>query len=318
MECSGSSSCKRLRTESGTSAKAWSARFAQSVMLKSFCENISNILSECYFEVVKGDEGEDSFSGLSVETISAGRITLVQARLSAQVTCAQDTIESKGFCVRMVNLNSCLRSVHACHFVDIWQIRGSSDLVLRVYEPSVSNYVQEYHIKTLAKEDEYCRIEELDYSLFVEIDLETFRSAVKTAKEHKAELFSMSVLVPKVQKSQTETTQFFVLAYEGEEVSSKFPYQSSTLTETLGEGKPVVLRASDAAQSDYQGIPESCDLDILFSDRFSTDNLFQFTRSMERHVLTLRLGRDRPLLLEFPMGGGRTDYIRFILAPHLD
>jgi hypothetical protein len=295
----------------------WRARFAQCVMLKAFCDNISNILAECYFEVIFNDDPE-AFSGFSVESIDANRACIVQGRLSGQVTVrdSSQTQSSRGFCIRMANLISCLRSVHACHFLDVWQPRNSSDVLLKVYEPNVSNYAPEFTLKTLAKENDCQGLEGLVYNLFVEIDLDTFRNAVKTARDHKAEILKISVYQPKEDPTKPAggpAISFFVIAYEGDEVSSKFPYQSSTERES--EEEPLVIRANDTASTGYEGLPPLEDLNVIFNDTFGVEHLFLFVRSMERHVITLRLGQNQPLLLDFPMGCGRNDYIRFVLAP---
>jgi hypothetical protein len=104
----------------------------------------------------------------------------------------------------------------------------------------------------------------------------------------------------------------------GDEVSSKFVYQSSTEPETVADGQPLIIRANDVSSTGYDdGLPDDDALTVIYEDRFSVDSLFLFIRSMERHVLTLRLGQGQPLLLDFPMGCGRADYIRFILAPKI-
>ncbi len=289
----------------------WKIRFSQSAAMKSFCENIGNILHETCFEVLDGE----GFSGLSVESIDSARSCLVQARLSGQVTLRDPG--ARGFCVRMASLISCLRSAHACHFLDMWQLLGDTDVICRVYEPNVSNYTPEFRIRTLAKQADPPRLQPLTYAIFVEIDLETFRSAVKTAKEHRADSVQISVFTPKAGLAPREgaITTFFVVAYEGDEVSSRFVYQSCTQSE--GGEEPMVIHANDAGGPlGFERLPDAEDLNQLFSSSFSTDNLVLFVRSMERHVLTLRLGEGKPLLLEFPMGGG-TDYIRYVLAPKI-
>jgi hypothetical protein len=76
---------RKKRETSSIDAPDWKVSFAQSVLLRTFCENVGNILTECYFEVVHSED-PDGFSGLSVESIDQGRVCLVQARLSGQVT----------------------------------------------------------------------------------------------------------------------------------------------------------------------------------------------------------------------------------------
>jgi len=307
------------RKRDSTEPPDWKVSFAQSVLLRTFCENVGNILTECYFEVVRSED-PDGFSGLSVESIDQGRVCLVQARLSGQVTLGPGAPAGpRGFCVRMSNLTSSLKSGHACHFVDLWQPAGSSDVVFRIYEPNVSNYAPEFTLRTLAKGNDCQGLNGLEYNLFVEIDLETFRGAVRMAKDHKADVLTLAVYAPKKKGPPgSPDVSFFVISYDADEVSSKFPYQSSTESEAHVDGKPTVIRANDTSSTGYDCLPPEEELDTVFSDRFGVEHLFHFVRGMERRELTLRLDQGKPLLLEYPMGGSsRADYIRFVLAPKI-
>jgi hypothetical protein len=319
--CEPKNAPKRQRVAASTEPPDWKVSFAQSVLLRTFCENVGNILTECYFEVVRSED-PDGFSGLSVESIDQGRVCLVQARLGGQVTVGPNAPEGpRGFCVRMSNLTSSLKSGHACHFVDLWQPAGSSDVVFRIYEPNVSNYAPEFTLRTLAKGNDCQGLNGLEYNLFVEIDLDTFRGAVRMAKDHKADVLTLAVYTPKKEKGPTSGSpdvSFFVISYDADEVSSKFPYQSSTESESHVDGKPMVIRANDTSSTGYDCLPPLEELDTIFSDRFGVEHLFHFVRGMERRELTLRLDQGKPLLLEYPMGGSsRADYIRFVLAPKI-
>lgn len=297
---------------------AWSICFAQSATLKTFLENIANLLSECNFEVVCNAD----FQGLSVERLDNSRCCLVQARMSGQVTVATPGVRHS-FCLRMSNLLSCLRNAHPCHFVDIWSPEGSTDVVLRVHEPQVSSYTPTFTLRTLAVLDEAeDMMPTMEYELFVEIDLNTFQSVMKTAKNHKADTAEIYVygLRSRAPDATDPIITYFVISYTGDEVSSQFPFQSSTEPPSAAgaSGEPLVIRASTSVAEDYEGLPPQDELDTIYSGVFGIEYLFLATRSMERHALTLRLGRDKPLLMEFPLGSGKTDYLRCILAPKFD
>ncbi len=302
---------------------AWSICFAQSSTLKTFLENIANLLTECNFEVICNAE----FQGLIVERLDNSRVCLVQARISGQVTLATQGVRHS-FCLRMSNLLSCLRNAHPCHFVDIWSPEGSTDVVMRVHEPQVSSYTPTFTLRTLAVLDEADdMMPTMEYELFVEIDLTTFQSVMKTAKNHKADTASICVygLRSRAPEDTDPIINYFVISYAGDEVSSQFPFQSSTEHLAPGGGggaggvdEPMVIRASTSVTEDYDGLPPEDELISIYNGIFSVEYLFLATRSMERHVLTLRLGRGKPLLIEFPLGSGKTDYLRCVLAPKFD
>ena len=290
----------------------WTAQFTQSVTLKTFMENISNVVTEGYFRMVCTDD----FQGLETDTLDGTQIALVKGRMSARVT-GKVTVENSKFCIKISTVLSCLRNAHAQHFVDISCPRDSSDVIISVYEPAVSTFTPTFRLRTLAKEFDVLPIRTEQYKFMVEIDLHTFRSAVKTAKEHRADIMTLKVLQP-VQKSDTRRTTFFVVEYAAEEVKSVFPYRSVTDEEIVGENGDMhlVIKATESTSEETEQVFSEDDTVILFSGRFATDYLCNFTKSMDRSTMILRLNPpDAPLVIDFTLGCSTRDFIRYILAP---
>jgi len=157
-----------------------------------------------------------------------------------------------------------------------------------VYEPEVNTYTPTFKLRTLAKDPDSIHLQVMNYKILVDIDLQTFRNAIKTAKDHKADSVDLKVLSPKGQKGPRRTT-FFVVAYESDEVNSLFPYQSVTeteestgpearCTESESSEKPLCIKASENVAGDYDGLPSEGDLDVLYSAKFAVDYLFLFVK----------------------------------------
>jgi hypothetical protein len=195
----------------------WQARFAQCVTFKTFVENISNVLPEGYFSIVKRDD----FQGIETDSMDPSRIALVQGRLTAMIDGELNDTNAH-FCIKMQNVLTCLRNAHAQHFLDLSRPDSSTDIVLHVYEPDVNSYTPTFKLRTLAKDADSIRLQVMDYRMLIEIDLQTFRNAIKTAKDHKTDTVDIRVLTPKV-RSGRRTTTFFVIKYASDEVSSVFP-----------------------------------------------------------------------------------------------
>lgn len=256
----------------------WQARFAQCVTFKTFVENISNVLQEGHFRVVK----KDGFEGIETDSMDANRVALVQGRLTAAVDGTPDETNSC-FCIKMSNVLGCLRNAHAQHFLEVNRPQASTDVILHVYEPEVNTYTPTFKLRTLAKDPDSIRLQVMDYKILVEICLQTFRNAIKTAKDHKADSVDLKVLSPKRQSGPRRTT-FFVVHYVSDEVSSLFPYQSVTETEgTKADGAstdaPLCIKASENVAGDYEGLPSEDDLDTLYCATFAVDYLFSFVKA---------------------------------------
>lgn len=294
---------------------AWHARFAQCVTFKTFVENISNVLTEGQFTVTN----REGFQGIETDSMDASRVALVQGRLTAKVD-GDVTEANSSFCIKMQNVLTCLRNAHAQHFLDLSRPMDSTDIVLHVYEPDVNSYTPTFKLRTLAKEADSIRLQVMDYKILIEIDLQTFRNAIKTAKDHKTDNVDLRVLTPRTRKGN-RTTTFFVVKYASDEVSSVFPYQSVTEDDTdpsateAQTDAPLCIRVSENMAGDYDTLPSEDELDVLYSAKFAVDYLFLFVKGMDRTGITLRLNPGQPLVLDYSLGCSQTDYIRFVLAP---
>ena len=113
----------------------WHARFAQSVAFKSFIDNVSNVLTDGFFRIIKNE----NFQGIETDTMDSSRAALVQGRLSAAVS-GNLTKENESFCIKISNIVSSLRNCHAQHFIQLSKPKNSTNIVLRVFEPEVHNF----------------------------------------------------------------------------------------------------------------------------------------------------------------------------------
>ena len=282
--------CSTTKRGRGRDLFAWHARLPQCVAFKTFVENISNVLSEGHFTVVRTKD----FQGIETDSMDPARVALVQGRLTAAVE-GDVNDGNHSFCIKMSNVLCCLRNAHAQHFLDLSRPLGSTDVVLHVYEPEVNTYTPTFKLRTLAKEADSIRLRVMDYKILVEIDLQTFRNAIKTAKDHKADSVDFRVFTPK-KRSGKRVTTFFVIKYASDEVSSVFPYQSVTEEESIGcdEGDSsktrgtVCIKASENIAGDYDALPCEDELDTLYCAKFAVDYLFLFVKARPARVFPRR------------------------------
>lgn len=300
----------------------WAIKFAQGNTFKTFMENIASVLGECAFQVVNTPK----FKGLVVEFIDPQRVCMLQGRLSGQV----ETLDEipRFFCVRMQPVLAFLRNITPSFFVEIWSPVDSTDIVIHLYEPRIGTHFPKCTFRTLAKNQDSYQLEGQEFDIFCEIDLQTFRTAIKTAKDHHADTICITVYTPKRNPDEPTNlrTHFFVISYEGEEVSSQFPYQSTTeINEDESEDSPQIIKATEAANREFEELPPETDLNMIYQGRFGCDSIANFVKSLDRACLTLHLGNNKPMLLDYPLGSSMSsssseggDYIRFICAPRSD
>ena len=113
-----------------------------------------------------------------------------------------------------------------------------------------------------------------------------------------------------------------MIKFKGVRTSVSFPFESKLLSDAAARG-PVHIKAmdKDASGPEDDACEEGAQLhDLLetlrpaFQGSFKLTNLFNFVKSMERTVITLRLLQDRPLIIDYPLGCSSTDHIRFVTS----
>lgn len=303
---------------SGETQVDFRLRFTQILAAKSFFNNIS-MLEEAYLTVCR-DAGPTRFSGLMADAVDSTRVALVQGRLGAIVDL---NVEDAAFCVKIKSVLDCLATAHTQHFLDIYRLRGSTDITIRVHEPGCSRVLSKYEIKTLARENETIPLDEMIMSYYVEIELEAFRAALKMAKTKKACGIQFRLYEAPVTGDATQC-MWFVLSYEGEDTRGTHPFLSRVVTESGVDGEPIIVRvaSSDIEDELYDGDEKINEEDfaqylLLYSGDFAVDYLNNFVRNMEKVNVTLRLKNGNPLILDYPLGSVTTDSLRYVLAARM-
>jgi hypothetical protein len=203
-------------------------------------------------------------------------------------------------------------------FVDIWSLEQSGEINVAAFEPNICSFTQQNTIRCIDNGDDCgACLESLRYDMYVEIDLVSFRTAVKAAKDQKAQSIQLGVSVPIADADQLGTgriSTFFIMRYSGDEVSGYFMHQSCSEPADT-EGGATAIRATDGTACEFTSPPPEESLKCLYKERFLVEYLMHFVKAMERHTITLRLAPGLPLLLEYPFGGCAENFIRFVLAP---
>lgn len=294
----------------------WVARFPQASTFKIFMDSINSVMVDCSFQIVDTED----FKGVAVECLDLSQTCLLQGRLSAQVFKSEENTQV--FCVRMANIMNSLRSIAPSYFVEMWCLKGSTEVWLQIYEPRVGSHRPTFQICTLDKNNEICCLENTEYDIFVEIDMKILQNTLKTAKDHRAEAITIGVY------SQTESenrcVSYFILSYSGDEVKATITVgQSITeIAENDSDGMPLVIKASEPKTLDEKQTPQKTDLKTCFENTFGCQNIMDFIKSLDRQTLTLRLKQDRPLILDYPLGSSISlgdsetrDFLKYIIAP---
>lgn len=292
---------KRQKTEEADSEMDtnFHITFDQTQPLRVLVDVISNILHRVDIQVVK----DKNFEGIHIESIDPKHICLIVARLACGVT-KLDSPSNCKFCVDTVTFNTCLKSVNSHYSLDIKNDNDSSNVIMHAYETISNNYTTHFSVPTLVSEPENVKLSDLEYDYTIEIDLTTLRTIVKNTIALRGNEVQFIVEEP----SDATPYKYTILTIVTDG-NAKQKHQFHSITEKKGGGT-CVIRTEEGGID----LPEHTKFETKYSETFSAQYLNHFLKSMERQIITMRLSKTKPLILNYPLGSDKS-YICFVLAP---
>lgn len=272
----------------------WKITFDQVQCLQKLLDIISNVLTHVTMKIKV--EGE---AKIEIDSIDSKKICMVQARLGA----TSGTGTNGFICVKSKPLLTCLGSCPSHYSIDITKYVDSSSIYMRSYESLSNSHIYEAEIKTIMDESEPCRLNDLTYKYNVEMDLLMLRGIVKTAHSLSSEDIRFQVLEPPPGSFRRRLTAFRISAEGADDATPANVFVSEV------DADSNIIRTEETVQSEIA----IEDMTIVYDQKFSSQYLNYFFKSMERTTLTMKLSEDKPLVLDYPLGKDNS-YITFVLA----
>lgn len=295
MSLSGVGSHSEKRQKTAESNVHFKLRFPQPQTARSMIEVIKEILPEISIDVYK----DDTFSGIKIENIDDKRVCIVHVKLSCDVELLDEKAE---FCISVDTLSICMRTVASHYVMDLVKYKGDDDIELTSRDATSGIAVNTCKMHTLCKDSTRAAVNPLDYDYTVQIDLSVFRSIVKISKDLNADNLSFLVY-----ESKTAAGREILFCLRATGDASHEHYFRSIINE---DG---VICASEETHTSM----EMNDDTLQYNDQFSVQYLNTFLKSMDRQVLTLRISKDKPLVLLYPLGAADS-YVCFVLASKIE
>ena len=278
--------------------------FDQTNGLRTMIEVVGNILTRINLRLIK-DEATGRFF-LCIDSIDPQHVCMIQARLNCEkVTDLHETVD---FCIDSNLLNLCLKGIPTHYSLDIMKRRDTADIHIRAYETLSNSHQMFFKIPTIVDDSETMQLNDMSYKYTIEIDLGTLRQIVKMSTSLRASEIALSVKEPK-NDSQPISRTAFTIGASGD-AQQEHTFFSATMQED-DEHNKVIRAATDASSPEGR---ENEELVTTYTDAFSSSYLNLFLKSMERQIITMKLSKDKPLILHYELGADKS-YICFVLAP---
>lgn len=315
--------------------------FKSKTELTLLLEGITHLLSECTFHIAHGDSEEFSqtklssstlrddknrnkFSGVYIEAMDTTLSCIIIAKINAEVAIdnkanAPDASDM-AFCLPVSTFLTHVKSINANHGVQLYRTAKSADLYLRTYSlMSESHHSRRMTLATLNKSSPTFKVSDMNYPHTIEIELNEFRTIIKTAKAINCPNVRIRILETKAKS--TKHCSFFIIHVYGENSYDEhcFCCVSSVNEETKHDGaelrKTIVIR-NDLVDEDFSDVKRN-QLDEKFNNVFAVEYLNSFLKALERHTVTLRLAQDQPLTITSSLGNTES-FLAYFLAPKTD
>lgn len=293
--------CKKMRT----AKYEWKITFNATLGLRTLVEVVGNILNRVNLRIIYDSKQQIHF--LCIDSVDPGHICMIQARLLCENA---DVPNDVSFCVNSTILNTCLKNIAGHYSLDIVKYPDSSDIKLEAYETLSNSHCTCYTLNTLLDDSETMQIKNMNYDTTVEIDLGLLRGMIKVAKDLKSDKVEFSVHMPEIEDVDKLRSRFTITSFG--EAKQEQSFNSSTTREKNTEAN-VIRAVTDSASPDATDSVFNC----MYRDNFSAEFLGLFLKSMDHQLLTMKLSRGQPLILNYPLGPEKS-YICFVLAPKLD
>jgi hypothetical protein len=292
---------------------------SNSTPFKELVDLISPVVESINFKIVdRPSKNGSRFRGITVNSMDKHKASMIVARLQADELFPAENFEEQSFCVKSLKFSNLIKTVKPKTYLELSRLKTGSEIDIRGYHPNHRNYETLMTCQTLDKDEEKVpNMQILDYRFVVDLDLHVFKSITRVAKtsEIGSEHIRFQILEQIDEKKETKYTKVCISIEDDDgHATIRHIFRSITKWEkNAGHVGHTVITTSETI-TDTTEIDESS-LEIVLDERYRTDLIHLFIKSMDKSVVTLRLSPDKPLVIMYPLGNENIGYCNFIMAP---
>lgn len=291
---------KRVREEE---ADGFELTFDSTSSLRILVDVVASLLSRAEFHVSRMEGGDGL---LTVEAIDPKKVCYVVAHLQCGLG---KYAGSPCFTVNTDDLSKCLKTVPQHYAVSISDAINS--VQMRAYEAlSGASYMMNFDISTMVSDEKSVKLMQQDYDHEIEMDTGTLRNIVKNCISLRGTDLTMKVQNKKT--SEKSSHMILTISAEGTTVKQEHVFHSKRVWRE--DGSSVIQTEHETAVSPSK----DCEFEVCFEECYSAQYLSLFLKNLDRHALTMRLQKNKPLILTFPLGGRDGSFVSLVLAPRSD
>ena len=280
---------------------------------KTLATIVGNVLSDAPIILRKTSEG----SCLYVDSMDPMQVCCIKAQFPLSLQMAEDQNGRVDFTLKMKLFNNILKHVGQNSALEIYQVFGDPKLkIVCTGDDGIRSFEQ----RTIQADPGDTEFVDINSFMTIHLELSTLKSFLRAAKDLRCEEIAM--IVERTNNGEeVGAHRYFTLQMRGDEgVSSSWTYQSSAAAAPEASSADVFMADEDRTGEKmdvYRRLSEEKKLAEVYNSTFPTDFLVNFTRGIDRNIISLSVGKDSPLILNYELGPEGAE-VQYILAPQVD
>ena len=285
--------------------KAFSMVFSSPGPFKTLSNIISHVLIDAPFILRQTPEGGGC---CFIDSMDPNQVCCIKAQYPVDAVINGDT-DRYDFSVQMKTFNGILRQIHANSALEIFQEEGKTEITIESHD---ADGLRSFTLRTLQNDPRDTEFMDITSMITIHLHLGKFKTFLKAAKDLKCDEITMVV----DELPGENTTRYFTLIMHGDEgVSGQYTYQSSSRSDN---DSGVFIADDDIGMDtdEFVRLRDGNYLTKVYEETFATEYLTRFTKGMDKNMISLAVGKDSPLIINYSLGIKGAE-VQFILAPQM-
>jgi hypothetical protein len=311
--------------------------FECATAIRTLSDVIANMLETVDVQVICEPDG---FQGVKVESIDSKQVSLVIAQLRADVR-IDNGLEKVTFCINTKTFNTCVRSTQSHFSISLETVPGSSSVRLTAFETLSNTSITRFVLPTLMSEFDAMQLKDMYYKYHIDMETATLKGIVRMCLALQGETLTFKIMQPAARALQrgkllrgagaadVATAAVVDEAVPGPAdsrhkvlvISSNGSCEQEHTFYSLSEDSDdaaAVTATTMCSSADVGGARIDDDaFDVMYEERFGAKHLSEFLKAIDKNVVTLRMTRDKPLIVNHKFGL-ENSYVCLATAPQVD
>lgn len=287
---------------------AWSITFEDPSSLKFIVDVVQACMCRINFKVSK----IGGVFYLSVDGADSAFTSCVSARLQIDRININTADEEFSFCLECKHILTAIDVGATNSSLEIEGYPDQAMVSLKVKNPDICSHEDTSELATFVDHEQTFELNNMDFKMFVELDVYKLREIIKKARKSRAEVLRLQIFVKEFGGSKQRSMVILSVKGDSQTHTQKFCHEVSKDE----DGSMVVRAAADDCAGGVMSMDQWTEELCVYNQVFPIDKIDAFVKSLNCRHIVAKVKKQLPLLFTHSLGGANDDtqHIRFLVA----